>query len=55
MATAAAVTDAMVWAVAAATTSQESVGVASEWEFGSSLVWVVVVTLALYALFRWSR
>ncbi|MFB6232990.1 MAG: hypothetical protein ABEH61_01900 [Haloarculaceae archaeon] len=35
-----------------ATAAGETAGASSQWSFGTMLVWVVVVALVLYALYR---
>ncbi len=35
-----------------ATPTGGTVGVSSQWTFGTGLIWVVVVVLALYVLYR---
>ena len=42
----------LVVAATATPTAAESPGVASQWELGTGLFWVVVVGVALYALYR---
>ena len=41
--------------VAAGATPEASPGVASQWELGTGLFWVVVIALVLYAMYRRAR
>lgn len=40
-------------ALAAATETPETVGTASQWEFGAPILWALLFGLAVYLLYRW--
>jgi uncharacterized membrane protein len=46
------ISQAMAAVAQTATASGGTVGVSSQWTFGTGIVWVVVVVFALYVLYR---